>query len=960
MIKASAGVLFLLSGIFIAFVASVTKKMQQSMDKDSIIVKSDVDKCQYRYVVLPNQLKVTLISDPTLDNASAALDVHVGSFSDPADTPGLAHFLEHLLFMGTKKYPQENDYNQFLSDHGGWSNAFTSDEHTNYFFEVNAEHLEGALDRFAQFFIEPLFGAGSEGMGEESGTQREMKAVHSEHSKNVKNDHWRMHQLDRDLSDPKHPYSKFGTGTLETLNKPHIVETLKEFYHKHYSANIMCLVVYGKNTLDEMEKMVNEMFSAVPNQTQQVPKWDPKPWLPENYGTLITMKAVKEMRSLNIAFPVPDMQSHYRIKPYNYLSHLLGHEGPTGLLAFLKRWDWALELSAGSEEDYSGFSFFEVGIELTPKGLKEYKEVIKAVFQYIRLMSQVGPQEWVFEECKQLAEMEFRFKDKSHSSSIAYKLAGWMHQYPPEHFLKGHMMMDEYKPELLRTTLSHLREDNFRAMLVLSEVNAKGFEKEKWYGTKYKVEKMDLEFLSNLAANEELQLPAKNEFIPKDLQVISSLKPKPQVPTKQGALTYKLDDTFGLPKAVAQLVVRTDLYKSVKEHVALALWTEMFSDSLTELAYDADLAGLEVKLQLVPEGVELKFIGFHDKLPLLVERVVSRMVKPLPNMEMFASIKEKYLRNLKSLEQEGSEWHAGYLAGGSLLEKFIHYSDKLGEAEKLVEGDLPKLLDLEYSLEALIMGNISEERAKELFDQIKSFFPTAKDFVRPPKSVVLKSGDVTLVPEKPSPQPNNAIELYVQTGLQSDTRMRALTRYYWQLFHESFFDTLRTKEQLGYITTLQIRERSQIIGYRFLIQSHRTPLYLEERIVKFLEGEVKQRLETISAEELKKNAQALHSILTEKPKKLKEEAKTYWDAIKEAKYDFDAVRQDAQAVLDMSAEELRKGAQEVFETYKSNSLVVHVWSEANQADMDYTTYSRKVVHRVQDIDKSHLAPLSSN
>lgn len=70
-----------------------------------------------------------------------------GSLSDPAHISGLAHFCEHMLFLGTKKYPKENEYSQFLSEHAGSSNAFTSGEHTNYYFDVSHEHLQGALDR---------------------------------------------------------------------------------------------------------------------------------------------------------------------------------------------------------------------------------------------------------------------------------------------------------------------------------------------------------------------------------------------------------------------------------------------------------------------------------------------------------------------------------------------------------------------------------------------------------------------------------------------------------------------------------------------------------------------------------------------------------------------------------------------------------------------------------------------
>lgn len=76
------------------------------------IIKSDNDKCQYRMITLKNSLQILLIHEPELDKASAALDVNVGSMSDPDDIPGLAHFLEHLLFMGTAKYPEENEYNR--------------------------------------------------------------------------------------------------------------------------------------------------------------------------------------------------------------------------------------------------------------------------------------------------------------------------------------------------------------------------------------------------------------------------------------------------------------------------------------------------------------------------------------------------------------------------------------------------------------------------------------------------------------------------------------------------------------------------------------------------------------------------------------------------------------------------------------------------------------------------------
>jgi secreted Zn-dependent insulinase-like peptidase len=71
----------------------------------------------------------------------------VGSFADPDGYQGLAHFLEHMLFLGTEKYPDEKEYQAYISRHGGDTNAWTSMENTQYYFSVTADHLEGALDR---------------------------------------------------------------------------------------------------------------------------------------------------------------------------------------------------------------------------------------------------------------------------------------------------------------------------------------------------------------------------------------------------------------------------------------------------------------------------------------------------------------------------------------------------------------------------------------------------------------------------------------------------------------------------------------------------------------------------------------------------------------------------------------------------------------------------------------------
>ena len=160
-------------------------------------------------LTLQNDLVVALVSDNTTIDAATSVDVGVGHFSDPRAQEGLAHFLEHMVFISNAKYPVENSYFAFLAERNGGANAFTASNHTNFYFEVDPDELRGGMDRLANFFISPTFPVNQVG--------REKHAVDSEHAKNLKNDAWRAAQLLRSLAAPSSVVSKFGTGSLRTL-----------------------------------------------------------------------------------------------------------------------------------------------------------------------------------------------------------------------------------------------------------------------------------------------------------------------------------------------------------------------------------------------------------------------------------------------------------------------------------------------------------------------------------------------------------------------------------------------------------------------------------------------------------------------------------------------------------------------------------------------------------------------
>ncbi len=125
--------------------------------KSQHIVKSESDERCYRAVTLSNELKVLLISDSEADKSAACLAVRVGSFSDPVDIPGLAHFCEHMILLGSEAFPNENEYSKFISAHNGFCNAYTSATETSFVFDIAPDYLARALEIFAELFVSPLF-----------------------------------------------------------------------------------------------------------------------------------------------------------------------------------------------------------------------------------------------------------------------------------------------------------------------------------------------------------------------------------------------------------------------------------------------------------------------------------------------------------------------------------------------------------------------------------------------------------------------------------------------------------------------------------------------------------------------------------------------------------------------------------------------------------------------------------
>ncbi|XP_056104184.1 insulin-degrading enzyme isoform X1 [Rhinichthys klamathensis goyatoka] len=868
----------------------------------SDIIRSPEDKREYRGLDFTNGLKAILISDPTTDKSSAALDVHIGSLSDPENISGLAHFCEHMLFLGTEKYPKENEYSQFLSEHAGSSNAFTSGEHTNYYFDVSHEHLQGALDRFSQFFLCPLF--------DESCKDREVNAVDSEHEKNLMNDAWRLFQLEKATGNPKHPFSKFGTGnklTLETRPSQQgidIREELLKFHSTFYSSNLMGLCVLGRETLDDLTSMVVKLFGEVENKNVPIPEFPTHPFQEEHLRQFYKVVPIKDIRNLYVTFPIPDLQKYYKSNPGHYLGHLIGHEGPGSLLSELKSKGWVNTLVGGQKEGARGFMFFIINVDLTEEGLLHVEDIIFHMFQYIQKLRTEGPQEWVFQECKDLNTVAFRFKDKERPRGYTSKVAGLLHYYPLEEILAAEYLLEEFRPDLIEMVLDKLRPENVRVAVVSKSFEGQTDRTEEWYGTQYKQEAITDEVIKkwlNADLNGKFKLPMKNEFIPTNFEIYPLEKDSPSAPTliKDTAMSkvwFKQDDKFFLPKACLNFEFFSRYLYADPLHCNMTyLFLRLLKDDLREYTYAARLAGLVYGIASGMNAILLSVKGYSDKQHILLKKIMEKMATFEIDEKRFDIIKEAYMRSLNNFRAEQPHQHAMYYLR-LLMTEVAWTKDELRDSLDDVtlprlKAFIPQLLS-RLHIEALLHGNITKQSALGMMQMLEDTLiehahtkPLLPSQLIRYREVQVPDGGWYVYQQRNDVHNNCGIEIYYQTDMQN-THENMLLELFCQIISEPCFNTLRTKEQLGYIVFSGPRRANGVQGLRFIIQSEKAPHYLESRVEAFLKT-MEKSVEEMGEEAFQKHIQALTIRRLDKPKKLAAECAKYWGEIISQQYNFD-------------------------------------------------------------------------
>lgn len=200
-------------------------------------------------LTLTNGLQVTLRHAPHLKRCAAAIRVRAGSHDAPRAWPGLAHFLEHLFFLGNARFAIDDALMRYVQRQGGQVNASTRERTTDFFFEVPVAAFEGGVERLCEMLVRP--------QADSAQQLREREVIHAEFIAWARNPEARRQFALLQSVSAQHPLSGFHAGNRYSLPVPaaDFQQALKAFHQHFYQAGQMTLSLVGPQPLATLQAL---------------------------------------------------------------------------------------------------------------------------------------------------------------------------------------------------------------------------------------------------------------------------------------------------------------------------------------------------------------------------------------------------------------------------------------------------------------------------------------------------------------------------------------------------------------------------------------------------------------------------------------------------------------------------------------------------------------------------------
>ncbi|MDP3979421.1 MAG: pyrroloquinoline quinone biosynthesis protein PqqF [Pseudomonas sp.] len=337
---------------------------------------------------LANGLQVALLSLPGTAKAAISVRVAAGSHDEPDDYPGLAHFLEHLLFLGSSGYAVEQSLMAFVQACGGQVNASTQALHTDYFCEVPADRLDEALARLLDMLVHPLL--------DEAAQLREREVVHAEFLARGQDPDTLVSVALGQALPAGHRFAAFQAGNRDTLavEQAAFQQALQAFHQRFYQAGQLSLMVVAPQTIDELDKRVRRQGAALPGRGRQRQS-PPAPLLPLSVQRL-RMTLPGGAASLQVGFAL-EWAAPGLDEALDFLQTWLRSEAPGGLLAGLREAGLGHGIAVRPVYRHADQAMLLLSVAGVDEAVATHAAVVAAVLDWLGFFAAAGQSQALYE-----------------------------------------------------------------------------------------------------------------------------------------------------------------------------------------------------------------------------------------------------------------------------------------------------------------------------------------------------------------------------------------------------------------------------------------------------------------------------------------------------------------------------------------------------------------------------------
>lgn len=812
--------------ILLSSLTSCAHQSSEKLESLSAIKTNASDHRQYRELTLDNGLQVVLVSDSKTDMSGAFLTVGVGSYQDPIMHQGLAHYTEHMLFIASEKYPEPDSFRQFLGEVGGSVNGSTFSQLTDYRFLAPNSAFDESLDRFANMITAPLF--------DPEYSQKEISAVDNEWTSRY--GHGVSRAIIGQLVDSSHPITKFMAGNSETLNRAEadkLHAAMKYFYRTYYSANLMRLVIYGRDGVDTLERKARQKFSQVQNSQIDRPMLAVDAFASMSGTREVHLKYDSKRNMMRLVFPIANNSADWRFKTNEYVASLIEKNQPGSLLYQLKKMNWVDDLTVVIESDALGNSgLVWINFILMGEGEKRRSDIIAATLGYFDFLKKNIEIEHAYEDLRWFAKNKSKGLHIKSPMEIMNQIAHNLWKVPYEYTL--------YEPYVFaginKASVQHLLAQlNTNKLMVWHVGNEEIAEKPIPYQPGYfrvnSVDTGEIVKWAELQKQWNFSISQPNPWISRDAAPLAERHyfDATEIVAREGVEAYLMqDDNPYSSWGFTHLRLDSNLGElSAKNTVLAKILNNMLYSQNQELWKMAQDARLEIKLGLTPQ--QTQFIEIHgptEHHPKLMDQLLRLFSQVQLNEQSFKREIKAYHQWFELLEQVPLPHQMVILAHNRVGN--FRWSDE----ELLQELTVLQLDDLREYHEAIMKnhftrifsaGNYSPEMVSLMADSAREYFSLRQTGEVYPKQFIDFQKGLDLKIEKNSAQGDNA---YSRVYISSNISMQELVCFELisGLMASEIFTRLRTHEEMAYFVASHKVDINGHAGIAMAIQSNSTEL----------------------------------------------------------------------------------------------------------------------------------------